>query len=77
MACTAFVFACLTFPLCLPPLSAVVPPGYYLKAPGQVAACPQGEYKSGTLAAGNCNKCAVGVTTAGVAATAASSCNSK
>jgi hypothetical protein len=40
-----------------------VPPGYYLKAPGQVAPCPKGEYKEGIGASGNCTKCAFGVTT--------------
>lgn len=43
---------------------AVVPAGYYLKTPGQAAACPKGEYKAGIGAAGACDKCPVaGVTT--------------
>jgi hypothetical protein len=44
-------------------VSAVVPPGSYLKSPGQVAPCPKGEYKEGTGPSGNCTKCAFGVTT--------------
>lgn len=52
----------------------VVPAGYYLKAPGQVAACPQGEYKSGTGMATSCTKCPDGVTTAGPASTDATAC---
>jgi hypothetical protein len=40
-----------------------VPPGFYLKSPGQVAPCPKGEWKSGTASSGNCIKCARGVTT--------------
>lgn len=41
----------------------MVPAGYYLKAPGQAAPCPKGEWKSGTGSNGNCTKCAYGVTT--------------
>jgi hypothetical protein len=33
---------------------AVVPAGYYLKTPGQVAPCPVGEWKAGVGASGNC-----------------------
>ena len=39
------------------PLQCLVPAGYYLKAPGQVAPCPQGEYKEGLGTAANCTKC--------------------
>lgn len=53
---------------------AVVPPGYYLKGPGQVAPCPQGEWKSGIGADGNCTRCAMGVTTEGPAATSELNC---
>jgi hypothetical protein len=45
----------------------VVPEGYYLKAPGQVAPCPKGEYKSGFTEAASCTKCAAGSTTRAVA----------
>jgi hypothetical protein len=41
----------------------VVPPGYYLKGPGQVAPCPKGEFKSGYGAVASCSKCATGVST--------------
>jgi hypothetical protein len=34
-------------------IAAVVPPGYFLKSPGQVAPCPQGEWKSGPGTAAN------------------------
>jgi len=44
-------------------LIAAVPAGYYLKAPGQVAPCPKGEYKELEGLNGNCTKCAFGVTT--------------
>lgn len=53
---------------------AVVPPGYFLKGPGQVAPCPAGEWKSGVGAAANCVKCAFGVTTASIASTSADAC---
>ncbi len=56
------------------PLPAVVPPGYYLKGPGQVAPCPKGEYKSGYGAVASCNKCAVGVSTKAEASTAVTDC---
>lgn len=46
---------------------AVVPPGYYLKTPGQVAACPQGEYQDSyvppSTGVGKCTPCGVGITT--------------
>lgn len=42
---------------------AVVPAGWYLKAPGQVAPCPKGEWKATEGIFGNCTKCAFGVTT--------------
>ena len=35
---------------------AVVPAGYYLKAPGMVAPCPMGEWKAGAGLPGNCTK---------------------
>jgi hypothetical protein len=41
----------------------VVPAGYFLKSPGQVAPCPKGEYKSGTGTVANCTRCATGVST--------------
>lgn len=63
--------------LVLPPVVcvlAVVPPGYFLKGPGQVAPCPQGEWKAGIGTDGNCTRCAMGVTTEGPAATSESNC---
>jgi hypothetical protein len=57
--------------------TAVVPAGYYLKAPGQVAACPQGEYKEGLATGANCTKCAFGVTTAGEGSTSRWNCTSE
>lgn len=51
-----------------------MPAGYYLKTVGQVAPCPKGEWKSGTGTAGNCTKCAFGVTTANEASTSVSEC---
>lgn len=59
---------------CLPFIHAVVPAGSYLKNPGQVAICPKGEWKAGTTAAGNCTKCAMGVTTQKEGATSAKEC---
>jgi hypothetical protein len=56
---------------------AVVPAGYFLKGPGQVAPCPKGEWKSGTATEGNCTRCAQGVTTEAMAAISEASCNSK
>lgn len=53
---------------------AVVPPGYYLKSPGQVAPCPQGEWKADIGASANCTKCAAGVTTPQVASTSEAEC---
>ena len=55
-------------------LSAVVPAGYYLKAPGQIAPCPKGEYKSGVGTNGNCTKCAFGVTTTAEASISVDNC---
>jgi hypothetical protein len=52
----------------------VVPEGYFLKAPGQVAPCPKGEYKSGFAEAPSCDKCAAGVTTQGVASSHKDNC---
>ena len=53
----------------------MVPEGYYLKGPGQVAPCPKGEWKSGFEALPSCTKCAAGVTTPGEASTSAAACN--
>lgn len=53
---------------------AVVPEGYYLKGPGQVAPCPMGEYKSGFGAASSCVKCATGVTTNSVGSSSEAAC---
>lgn len=56
-------------------LLAVVPPGYYLKAPGQVAPCPQGEYKEGIGMDANCTQCAFGVTTPSEASVSERNCS--
>ena len=53
----------------------IVPAGYYLKGPGQVAPCPKGEYKKDTGAAASCSKCAAGVTTLKEASTDETACN--
>lgn len=53
---------------------AVVPPGFYLKTPGQAVPCPQGEWKAGTSTAGNCTRYPAGVTTAAEAATSRKEC---
>jgi hypothetical protein len=55
-------------------LFAVIPPGFYMKAPGVIAPCPMGEWKDGTGPAGNCTKCVFGVTTASEASASAASC---
>jgi hypothetical protein len=54
---------------------AVVPEGFYLKTPGQVAVCPLGEYKSGFSAATSCTKCAAGVTTSSVGSQSEAACS--
>lgn len=55
-------------------LPAVVPEGYFLRGPGQVAACPKGEYKAGTSTTATCTKCAVGVTTESEGSNAEADC---
>jgi hypothetical protein len=62
------------YPLCC---AAVVPAGYYLKGPGQVAPCPQGEWKAGVGTDGNCTKCAVGIDTPRMASTSEADCSCK
>jgi hypothetical protein len=63
---------------CLPVvLPAVVPPGYYLKTPGQAVPCPPGEWKAGITPEGNCTKCTPGMTTPAEASTAATACTSE
>jgi len=52
----------------------VVPEGYYLKGPGQVAPCPKGEYKAGFEALPSCTKCAAGVSTKTEASTSEAAC---
>jgi hypothetical protein len=54
---------------------AVIPPGFYMKGPGMIAPCPVGEWKDGTGPAGNCTKCAFGVTTAFEASKTAAECS--
>lgn len=56
--------------------AAVVPAGFYLKAPGQVAPCPRGEYKPDQGINANCTKCADGVMTPAEGATSADNCTS-
>lgn len=58
--------------LCYP--HTVVPAGHYLKAPGQVAPCPQGEWKAGASANSSCTKCASGVNTPTEGSTSADAC---
>ena len=53
----------------------MIPPGFYMKAPGMIAPCPVGEWKDGTGPAGNCTKCAFGVTTAFEASKTAAECS--
>lgn len=53
---------------------AVVPEGFYVKGPGQVAPCPFGEYKQGFAAAPSCTKCAKGVSTTNVGSTSEAAC---
>lgn len=55
----------------------LVPPGYYLKTPGQAVPCPAGEYKEGVGPDGSCTKCAFGVTTAEPGSTSNTSCSCK
>ena len=54
--------------------TAVVPAGSYLKSPGVAALCPRGEYKSGLVDAGSCDRCAFGVTTAQEGSTSVGDC---
>jgi hypothetical protein len=42
----------------------VIPEGYFSKAPGVIAKCPPGEYKTGLGAVASCEKCPLHVTTA-------------
>lgn len=56
------------------PTQCVIPAGYYLKGPGQVAPCPKGEWKSGVGLSANCTKCAFGVTTLAEASTSIDNC---
>ena len=68
-------FICVTTVRCC--LPAVVPAGWYLKAPGEAVPCPKGEWKSGVGADGNCKKCSYGVTTADVASVSKAECKSE
>jgi hypothetical protein len=52
----------------------VVPAGFYVKTPGQVAPCPRGEWKAGIGPAASCTKCMQGVTTPGEGSTSSSAC---
>lgn len=51
-----------------------MPPGYYVRAPGQIAPCPKGEFKLGFIAVGTCSKCAAGVSTPEVGSTTGDAC---
>uniref|UniRef100_A0A383VXC6 Tyrosine-protein kinase ephrin type A/B receptor-like domain-containing protein n=1 Tax=Tetradesmus obliquus TaxID=3088 RepID=A0A383VXC6_TETOB len=62
------------------PSACMVPKGYFLKSPGQIAPCDQGSYQDKDLAAqqasvGSCIPCQEGVTTKDKGSTAASDCN--
>lgn len=63
--------------VCLCLCAAVVPAGYYLKGPGQVAPCPKGEYKADLNPNGNCSKCAFGVTTSAEGSISVDNCTSE
>lgn len=54
----------------------LVPPGYFVRGPGQIAPCPKGEHKEGFSAVGTCTKCATGVTTLQVGSTSVDACTS-
>jgi len=58
-------------------LPAVVPPGSYLKAPGEVARCPVGEWKADNGLPGHCTKCAPGVITEQEGSTSEKDCKSE
>lgn len=73
-ACTEPLWIVYYAKCCWACTAAVVPAGYYLKTVGQVAPCPKGEWKAGIGPAGNCTKCAAGVTTAKEASTSSSEC---
>lgn len=60
--------------LLLSPRLAVIPAGYYLKDPGQVAPCPVGEYKADTGETNHCTRCVEGVTTESYASTSPTDC---
>jgi hypothetical protein len=55
-------------------LHAVVPEGFYLKGPGQVAPCVRGTFKSGFLPAAECTPCGRGVLTPREGSTSAANC---
>lgn len=55
------------------PQACDLPAGYFLRGPGVVAACPQGEYK-GPGAAATCQKCPNGVTTVREASRSIAAC---
>lgn len=56
------------------PKACDLPAGYFLRGPGIVAACPQGEYKTGSGGAAGCSKCPFGVTTRKEASASIAAC---
>lgn len=61
------------------PSSCKVPPGYFMKSPGQIAPCDQGSYQPLALSAdqagaGACTPCPEGVTTKDHASTVVGDC---
>lgn len=52
----------------------LVPKGYFVRAPGQIAPCPRGEYKDTLTAVATCTPCGTGVTTVSEGSTANTDC---
>jgi hypothetical protein len=52
----------------------VVPAGWFLRSAGVAAPCPQGEYKAGLGADGNCTQCPFGMTTFAEGSTSVQDC---
>jgi hypothetical protein len=69
--CPAAAAATADCHLLLPP---VVPEGFFISSPGQVAPCPRGEYKAGFGLVSSCSKCVEGVTTDREASASAAAC---
>lgn len=56
-------------------ISTGVPPGYFLKAPGQAAPCGQGTYKTSTVPSVLCTACPSGTTTEREGSPSADACS--